>query len=65
MMEDSVGYLLETENYQRLVVFIYDDSSSVQEHSVTSRALEQLPNVEGVVIVSRPSQLPRAMQQRE
>ncbi len=65
VMEDSVGYLLETKNYQRLVVFIYDDSASVQEHSVTSRALEQLPNVEGVVIVSRPSQLPRAMQQRE
>lgn len=64
VMEDSVGYLLETKNYHRLVVFIYDDSASVQEHSVTSRALEQIPNIEGVVIVSRPSQLPRAMQQR-
>ena len=64
VMEDSVGYLQETRMYQRLVVFIYDDSASVQEHSVTSNALERLPNVQSVVIVSRPSQLPLAPQQR-
>ena len=64
-MEDSVGYLRETRMYQRLVVFIYDDSASVQEHAITSNALELLPNVEGVVIVSRPSQLPIAPQQHK
>ena len=65
VMEDSVAYLQETKTYRRLVVFIYDDSASVQEHEVTSRALERLPNVEGVVIASRPSQLPFANEQGE
>lgn len=65
VMEDSVGYLQETRTYERLVVFIYDDSASVQEHAVTRRALERLPNIEGVVIVSRPSQLPGSTEQRK
>ncbi len=59
IMEDAVAYLLETEDrYERILVFIYDDSVSVQEHDQTAAALRKLPRVEDVIIVSRPSQLP-------
>jgi len=59
IMEDAVAYLLETEDrYERILVFIYDDSASVQEHDQTANALRKLPQVEDVIIVSRPSQLP-------
>lgn len=59
IMEDAVAYLLETEDrYERILVFIYDDSVSVQEHDQTATALRKLPQVEDVIIVSRPSQLP-------
>ena len=59
ILEDTVAYLLHTkERYDRIIVFIYDHSSSVQEHSVTKNALLMLPQVKDVIIVSRPSQLP-------
>jgi hypothetical protein len=58
IMEDAVAYVLETrDRYDRILVFIYDDSASVQEHSLTISALRKLPNIEDVIIVSRPSQL--------
>ena len=44
--------------YQKLVVFIYDTSASVQEHAITAAALQELEDIIDVVIVSRPSQLP-------
>lgn len=58
VMEDLVAYLQVTKVYRRLVVFIYDDSASVQEHEVIKAALQKLPNMEGVILVSRPSQIP-------
>jgi hypothetical protein len=58
IMEDSVAYLQEThDRYDRILVMIYDESASVQEHALTQSALRQLPGIEDVVIVSRPSQL--------
>jgi hypothetical protein len=57
IMEDSIGYLQETKRYSKLVVFIYDKSSSVQEHGTTRQNLRKIPAIEDVVIVSRPSQL--------
>jgi hypothetical protein len=58
-MEDAVAYLLEAgDRYERILVFIYDDSVSVQEHDQTATALQKLPQIEDVIIVSRPSQLP-------
>ena len=60
---DRVGFLdIEWRNYSferrlSLVVFIYDDSASVQEHDITRRALLEIPGMVDVVIVSRPSQL--------
>ncbi len=59
IMEDSVAYLVEAHGrYDRILVFIYDHSSSVQEHGATINALRRLPAIEDVVIVSRPSHLP-------
>ncbi len=59
IMEDAVAYLINIkERYDRIIVFIYDHSSSVQEHALTAAALKQLPGIEDVIIVSRPSQLP-------
>ncbi|GIW07420.1 MAG: hypothetical protein KatS3mg060_2225 [Dehalococcoidia bacterium] len=59
IMEDSVAYLLETrDRYDRILVFIYDESASVQEHGLTEMGLRKLPQIEDVVVVSRPSQLP-------
>jgi hypothetical protein len=58
IMEDAIAYVQATKLYRQIVVFIYDNSASVQEHALTKTTLEKLPNVEGVVIVSRPSQLP-------
>lgn len=59
VMEDSIGYLLDSNDYENLIVFIYDHSCSTQEHDETIRALKKIPDIEDVIIVSRPSQLPR------
>ncbi len=58
VMEDSAAYLRGTSRYKEIVVFIYDESASVQEHDITAAALKQLDGVTDVVIVSRPSRLP-------
>lgn len=58
VMEDSVAYLHSTTRYREIVVFIYDESASVQEHDITAAALKELDGVTDVVIVSRPSRLP-------
>jgi hypothetical protein len=54
VMVDSVAYLQNTDRYQEIVVFIYDQSSSVQHHDTTRQALLQLNGVTDVIIVSRP-----------
>jgi hypothetical protein len=56
VQEDCIPYLRDM-RYESLVVFIYDDSASVQEHDTTRRALLEIPGIVDVVIVSRPSQL--------
>jgi len=56
VQEDCIPYLRDL-RYESLIVFIYDDSASVQEHDTTRRALLEIPGVVAVVIVSRPSQL--------
>lgn len=57
VQEDCIPYLRDL-RYESLIVFIYDDSASVQEHDTTRTALLEIPGVVDVVIVSRPSQLP-------
>ena len=58
VIEDSVAYLRERTHLQKIVVFICDASSSMQEHDVTTAVLLDLEHVIDVVIVSRPSHLP-------
>jgi hypothetical protein len=58
IMEDSIGYLINTQNYDKILVFIYDKSVNVQEHNTTKSALMQIPQIQDVVIVSKPSMLP-------
>jgi hypothetical protein len=58
VQEDCIPYLRDL-RYESLIVFIYDDSASVQEHDITRRALLEIPGIVDVVIVSRPSQLPQ------
>ncbi|MDZ7289956.1 MAG: hypothetical protein ONB44_09950 [candidate division KSB1 bacterium] len=58
IMVDSIGYLINSSSYDKILVFIYDKSASVQEHNTTKRALKQIDKIGDVVIVSKPSQLP-------
>jgi hypothetical protein len=58
VMEDSVAYLRNAGPYKEIIVFIYDESASVQEHDITATALRELDGVSDVIIVSRPSRLP-------
>lgn len=58
LLQDIVPYLRAPERYKQVLLFIYDDSSSVQEHETTRQALASVPGVAGVLIVSRPSHLP-------
>jgi hypothetical protein len=38
VMEDSIANLANTDRYDRIIVFIYDDSSSSEHHATTRRA---------------------------
>lgn len=57
IMVDTKAYLSNTQDYNRILVFIYDESSSVQEHEITKKDLKKLEEIEDVIIVSRPSQI--------
>ncbi|MEX5637477.1 hypothetical protein [Parafrankia sp. FMc2] len=58
VMEDSVAYLANTDSYDKILVFIYDDSSSSEHHDTTRRALIGIENVTDVIIASRPGRIP-------
>jgi len=57
IMVDTIGYLKNTQDYDRIIVFIYDEYSSVQEHGTTKKDLKKLDAIEDVIIVSKPSQI--------
>lgn len=59
IMVDANAYLSKTKDYDRIIVFIYDESSSVQEHGITKREMKKLDTIEDVIIVSKPSQIKR------
>ena len=63
VLEDLVPYLKSPERYREVLVFIYDDSCSVQHHDTTIAALRSVSGISDVVIACRPSQLPMAPQQ--
>ncbi|WP_405889865.1 hypothetical protein OG427_07410 [Streptomyces sp. NBC_00133] len=57
--DDYIGYLSGNAAYRHMTVFIYDESSSVQEHDTTRNALLKLPDVIDVIIACRPSHVPK------
>lgn len=57
IMVDAIAYLSNTQDYDKIIVFIYDESSSVQEHGTTTKDLKKLDAIEDVIIVSKPSQI--------
>lgn len=58
IQQDVIGYLQNHPEYKKITVFIYDQSSSVQEHDITRRDLKKIDQIEDVIIVCKPSQLP-------
>lgn len=58
VMIDSIAYLKNNRRYKELVVFIYDESCSVEHHDLTRRTLLELDGIADVIIVSRPGLLP-------
>ena len=52
-----IGTEDNTNDYDRILVFIYDESCSVQEHETTRKDLIKRHEIEDVIIVSRPSQI--------
>ncbi|MGK8511808.1 hypothetical protein ACRS5S_28550 [Nocardia asiatica] len=64
ILEDHSAYLTDNAPYKKLLVFIYDESASVQEHGTTRNALLKLPDVTDVIVVSRPSHVPIPTQRR-
>lgn len=59
---DASLYLAKQDRYDKIIVFIYDDSQNNQEHEVCRRGLLEIRGIEGVVIVSRPSKIASRMQ---
>ncbi|MGQ0791272.1 MAG: hypothetical protein ACT4NJ_03500 [Nitrosopumilaceae archaeon] len=53
---DASSYVQSTD-YTKIIVFIYDSSSSVQDHETTKNAMKKIPNIENVIIVSKPSHI--------
>jgi hypothetical protein len=53
---DSIDYLQST-GYKNLIVFVYDNTASVQLHQTTQTALKKIPNVKDVIIASKPSHI--------
>lgn len=58
VMIDSVAYLNDNDRYKEIIVFIYDESCSVEHHDTTQRALREVRGVADVIVVSRPGVLP-------
>ena len=46
VQEDCIPYLRDL-RYESLIIFIYDDSASVQEHDITRRSLLEIPGIVG------------------
>ena len=57
LLVTATDEILGTHTYNKIVVFIYDESASVQEHDTTASSLCSIDRISDVIIVSRPSQL--------
>jgi REase_DpnII-MboI len=57
---DAVVYFARRDLYERMIVFIWDDSSRVQEHDLAAQGLLKISGVADAIIVSRPGNFSRA-----
>jgi hypothetical protein len=56
ILEDSAAYpMAGSGGYDQMIVFIYDDSASVQLHGVVRDALQKVPFIRSVIFATRPS----------
>ena len=51
-------YLNQATTYQKIIAFIYDDSSSPEEHQECRSGLLTIDGISDVIIVSRPGKMP-------
>lgn len=58
ILEDYGAYFADNGPYRKMLVFIYDESVSVQEHGTTRNALMRLEDITDVIITCRPSHVP-------
>ncbi|MET9225828.1 hypothetical protein [Lentzea sp. NPDC003310] len=58
ILQDHGAYFMDNGPYRKMLVFIYDESASVQEHGTTRNALVPLENITDVIIACRPSHVP-------
>jgi hypothetical protein len=58
VMVDAHAYLAETDSFDQIIVFIYDDSASSEHHATTRRAILNIPGITDVIICSRPGRIP-------
>lgn len=55
--EDSAIYFTAPEEYDQLLVFVWDNDRNQQEHDIVADGMRKLPHVVDVVIVSRPGHM--------
>jgi hypothetical protein len=56
ILEDGAAYpMAGSDGYDQMIVFIYDDSASVQLHGVVRDALQKVPFIRSVIFATRPS----------
>lgn len=56
ILEDSAAYpLAGSGGYDQMIVFIFDNSASVQLHGVVRDALQKVPFIRSVIFATRPS----------
>lgn len=51
---DATLYLSQDNGFDRIVVFVWDETGSIQHHAALEAGLQTLNGIEGAVVVSRP-----------
>ena len=62
---DSNLYLSQTDQYSKIIAFVYDDSLSTEEHQECRDGLQKIDGVIEAIMVSRPGKMPELTSRRE
>jgi hypothetical protein len=54
---DSALYLSKGSSYRRIIAFIWDNCSQIEEYHILKSGLESLNGVESAIIISRPNRM--------